>query len=421
MSVNTTAISELVNTIGANALVAAPVIAEADTETKRRVLRRAASIIVERSQDILEKNRKDCQRAQESGVASHLVDRLSLSSERILQVAKGIETVANLEDPVGQRTAATVSPSGFRVQKMRVPIGVIGIIYEARPAVTVDTAAICTMAGNAVILKCGRESLETSTVLEQCFRQALAEHNLPEDCVQLIKTTDRAVVTQLLHATDYIDLVVPRGGEGLVRLVAEQAKVPVLKHLTGNCHVYIDKQVDIEQAVDISVNAKTYRTSICGAAESILVHSEVCETVLPLLAQRLQHQNVSIRGCAESQKIIESDLATEQDWSQEYLDAIVSVKVVESLDQAIDHINRYGSHHTDTIVSTNTDRAERFIRNVDSSSVMHNLPTCFADGFEYGLGAEIGISTDKLHARGPVALEGLTSQKYVVYGTGQLR
>jgi glutamate-5-semialdehyde dehydrogenase len=337
-------------------------------------------------------------------------------------MASGVEKIALLADPVGEVTEIRPQPSGLRIGRMRVPLGVIGIIYESRPNVTVDAATLCLKSGNATILRGGSEAFDSNRLLAQQVSHGLREAGLPGEAVQLIDSTDRAAVGLLVSMPKFVDLVIPRGGRGLIERLASESRVPMLKHLDGNCHVYVDAAADLSQAVEIAVNAKTYRLFVCGAMETLLVHADVAAVFLPQVAAELGSRGVELRGCAATRALVpQAKEATEEDWFTEYLAPILAVRVVDSLDTAIAHIGHYGSHHTDAIVSRDHVAIERFLREVDSSSVMVNAPTCFADGFEYGLGAEIGISTDKLHARGPVGLEGLTSQKYVVFGSGQLR
>jgi glutamate-5-semialdehyde dehydrogenase len=335
---------------------------------------------------------------------------------------EGLHQVAELPDPVGELTDLGIRPSGIKLAKMRVPLGVIGIIYESRPNVTIDAASLCLKSGNATILRGGSEAIESNQAIANCIKLGLTDAGLPDTAVQVINTTDRAAVGKLITMTDYVDVIVPRGGKGLIERISADARVPVIKHLDGNCHVYIDDFADMDKAVAIAVNAKTHRYGVCNAMESLLVAESVAPKTLPLIAQIYTEKSVEMRGCASSCKILPSiSAATESDWSEEYLAPIVAIKVVSGLDEAIDHINTFSSQHTESIITEDPARGQRFIAEVDSSSVMINASTRFADGFEYGLGAEIGISTDKIHARGPVGLEGLTSQKWVVFGDGQIR
>jgi glutamate-5-semialdehyde dehydrogenase len=335
---------------------------------------------------------------------------------------EGLQQVASLPDPVASITDLNFRPTGIQVGKMRVPLGVIGIIYESRPNVTVEAASLCIKSGNATILRGGSEAIKSNQAIAECIKQGLAKAGLPKTAVQVLETTDRAAVGELITMSEYVDVIVPRGGKGLIERIAKDAKVTVIKHLDGICHVYIDQAADLTKAYNVAINSKTHRYGTCNTMETLLVNSDVAERILPKLAQGYQEKGVELRGCERTQAILSQAVAaTEDDWSAEYLAPILSIKIVDNLDQAIEHINTYGSHHTDSIISEDYSRGRRFMREVDSSSVMINASTRFADGFEYGLGAEIGISTDKIHARGPVGLEGLTSQKYVVFGDGQIR
>ena len=409
-------------TVGKRARAAAAAMARASTAQKNAALTAIAAAIRAASASLVEGNRRDLERATAAGLAGPLLDRLRLTANGIEKMAAGVEKIALLPDPVGEVTDVRPQPSGLRIGRMRVPLGVIGIIYESRPNVTVDAATLCLKSGNATILRGGSEAFDSNRLLAQQIGHGLREAGLPAEAVQLVESTDRAAVGLLVSMPKYVDLIVPRGGRGLIERLAGESRVPMLKHLDGNCHVYVDAAADLGQAVDIAVNAKTYRLFVCGAMETLLVHEEVASTFLPQAAAELLSRGIELRGCPATCALLpQARPATEEDWFTEYLGPILAVRVVDSLDTAIAHIEHYGSHHTDAIVSRDHLAIERFLREVDSSSVMVNAPTCFADGFEYGLGAEIGISTDKLHARGPVGLEGLTSQKYVVFGSGQLR
>src|SRR5690554_3341862 len=367
-------------------------------------------------------NARDLAAAEKNGLDPAMLERLQLSDKAIATMAAGLEQIAAMPDPIGSLSATQIRPNGMRVAQMRVPLGVIGIIYESRPNVTIDAAALCLKSGNATILRGGSEALHSNIALGAIISQGLADAGLPADAVQVVTTPDRAAVGQLVTMTEYVDVIVPRGGKGLITRLAAEARVPLIKHLDGNCHVYIDAAADLQKAHDIAVNAKTYRYGICGAMETLLVHTDIAEQILPRLAATLIAKGVELRGCERSRAIIPQMLtATPEDWETEFLAPILAVRIVDTLDQAIDHIARYGSEHTDAIVTENLQAAARFQREVDSSSVYVNLPTCFADGYEYGLGAEIGISTNRLHARGPVGLEGLTTMKWVLAGEGQLR
>ncbi|HEX5056878.1 MAG TPA: glutamate-5-semialdehyde dehydrogenase [Gammaproteobacteria bacterium] len=408
--------------LGREARAAARVIGRADTAVKNRALLAIARRILEAEAKLTAANKLDLQAGQNSGLDAALMDRLTLTQARIRAMAEGLRQVAALTDPVGEISQLAYRPSGIRVGRMRVPLGVIGIIYESRPNVTADAAALCLKAGNACILRGGSEALNSNLAIAECIHEGLEEAGLPPTVVQVLQSSDRNLVGMLLKMKDSIDIIIPRGGKSLIERVAQESEIPVLKHLDGICHVYIDDKADLEMAKRVAFNAKTYRYGICGAMETLLVAEQVARTVLPDLAAQYRKAGVELRGCKRSRGIVPDMLeATEADWTTEYLAPILSVKVVDDLDEAIGHIERYGSHHTDAIVTEDYTRAQRFLREVDSSSVMVNAPTCFADGFEYGLGAEIGISTDKLHARGPVGLEGLTTLKFIILGSGQVR
>ncbi len=415
-------IKEYILETGRRARAAARLMARADTDTKNRALEAIARIILEREEALLEANQLDVHTATESGLDMAMLDRLELTSMRIHAMADGLRQVAQLEDPIGKVTELKARPSGIKVGQMRVPLGVIGIIYESRPNVTADAAGLCLKSGNATILRGGSEALHSNQAIATCIRDGLKTAGLPEDAVQVIETTDRAAVGELLRMPEYVDVIVPRGGKGLIERVSAEARMPVIKHLDGVCHVYIDEHANLDQAVSIAYNAKTQRYGTCNTMESLLVHQAVAKDVLEQLGPMFAGAGVEIRGCERSRKILPDIMvATDEDYYTEYLAPILSLKIVDSLDEAIDHIETYGSHHTDSIVTEDEANAQRFLREVDSSSVMVNASTRFADGYEYGLGAEIGISTDKFHARGPVGLEGLTSQKYIVIGDGQIR
>jgi len=418
----TTDLAAYMKSVGARARAASTAMARAATAQKNSALTAIASAIRAAESDLLEANRRDIERATAAGLDAPLLDRLRLTAAGIEKMAAGVEKIALLPDPVGEVSEVRPQPSGLRIGRMRVPLGVIGIIYESRPNVTVDAATLCLKSGNATILRGGSEAFESNRLLAQQVSHGLREAGLPGEAVQLIESTDRAAVGLLVAMPKFVDVIVPRGGRGLIERLANESKVPMIKHLDGNCHVYVDAAADLAQAIDVAVNAKTYRYGICGAMETLLVHADVAAVFLPQVAAALASHGVELRGCAATCALLpQARAATEEDWFTEYLGPVLAVRVVDSLDTAIAHIEHYGSHHTDSIVSRDHLAIERFLREVDSSSVMVNAPTCFADGYEYGLGAEIGISTDKLHARGPVGLEGLTSQKYVVFGAGQLR
>lgn len=408
--------------LGCSAVKSSKVIAAATVQQKNTTLENVALSLEKNCATILAANAKDMAAARKNHLTSALLDRLELNQERVGAMATGCRQVAKLNDPIGEMTELTEQPSGIKIGKMRVPLGVIGIIYESRPNVTIDAAILCLKAGNAVILRGGSEAINSNLALGKCLAQGLEQAGLEPNCTQLITTTDRSAVGELITLSRYVDVIVPRGGQSLIERVGREATVPVIKHLQGLCHVYIDDDADIDKAIKIAYNAKTRRYGICGAMETLLVAESVAEKVLPKLAQQFQQKGVELRACEKTQKIIPTlKPASEQDWHSEYLDAILSIRIVAGIDQAIAHIQNYGSHHTDSIITENQTHQDKFLRQVDSSSVMVNASTQFADGFEYGLGAEIGISTDKLHVRGPVGLEGLTSQKYIVIGDGHIR
>lgn len=408
--------------VGSNAREASRAVARASTNVKNKALTVMASALLRDEKLLLEANHQDMQTARASGLDEALLDRLALTEKGVKGMAEGLLQIAALPDPVGEITELNFRPSGIQVGKMRVPLGVIGIIYEARPNVTADAAGLCLKSGNAAILRGGSEALQSNQAIARCVREGLAAAGLPETAVQVIETTDRAAVGELITMKEFVDVIVPRGGKSLIERISTEARVPVIKHLHGVCHVYIDDKADLDKAVRIADNAKTQRYGTCNTMESLLVAESVAREVLQPLAKIYLSKGVELRGDAAARKLVEEmQPATEEDWSTEYLGPILSVRVVQGLDEAIDHINHYGSQHTDAIVTEDITRARRFLREVDSSSVMVNASTRFADGFEYGLGAEIGISTDKIHARGPVGLEGLTSQKFIVLGDGHVR
>ncbi|MCC7084292.1 MAG: glutamate-5-semialdehyde dehydrogenase [Pirellulales bacterium] len=408
--------------VARRARAAAVELVRAKSARKVEWLWRAADLLREQSDSILAANRHDVAAAPGFGLSNAEIDRLTLTPERLQTIAKALEDIAALTDPVGEVIESTVRPNGLKISKVRVPLGVVLFIYESRPNVTSDAAAICVKSGNAVILRGGKEAAHSSQAIVDLLRQALNECQLPVDAVQLVKTADRAAVGCLLQMHDLIDLAIPRGGEGLIRRVAEEATMPVIKHFTGNCHVYIDRAADLAIAERIAVNAKCQRMGVCNAAESLLVHSGVVAEFLPRIGAALDKQGVEIRGDESTRTWIASAKpATEADFKAEYLGPIISCRVVESLDEAIEHVNRYGSHHTDAIVTGDPEAAKQFAEQVDSAAVMVNASTRFNDGGEFGLGAEIGISTDKFHARGPCGLKELTSYKYVVIGEGHVR
>ena len=414
-------INQYMDQLGHDAKVASKVFSQASEGKKNEALKNIALEIEAKRNEILEENDKDLKAAKEKDIGSALIDRLELNDSRIDSMISGLKVVSELPDPVGEITSMDSTPSGIGVSKMRVPLGVVGIIYESRPNVTADAAALCLKSGNSSILRGGSEAIRSNKIIWNCLQAGLESSGLPKECIQLVETIDREAVKNLLHLDDYLDVIIPRGGKGLVKLITEESRVPVIKHLDGICHVYIDETADFEKAIDIAFNAKTYRYGICGAMETLLLHKKVAKDILPRLNTKFLSEGVELRGCKETLEIISVIEASEEDWSTEYLGPVLSIKVVESLDTAIEHIEKYGSQHTDSIVAEDTENVNHFFKNVDSSSVMHNLPTCWADGFEYGLGAEVGISTDKIHARGPVGLEGLTSQKFIVKGNSELR
>jgi len=408
--------------IGVAALESSRVLARAATSLKNDALLNIASALDGNRRDLLAANNADMNNARKNNLETALLERLELNDERIDAMIEGVRQVAAMPDPIGDITDLELRPSGIQLGKMRVPLGVVGIIYESRPNVTIDAACLCLKSGNATILRGGSEAILSNQAIADCIGEGLARCGLPKTAVQIIKITDRSVVGELITMTDHIDVIIPRGGKGLIERLISDAKVPLIKHLDGNCHVYIDDYADHTKAVNIAINAKTHRYGVCNAMESLLIAESVASTLLPTLAADFITKGVELRGCDKARKIVNSiNQATEQDWSEEFLAPILSVKVVSGIDEAIDHINYYSSKHTESIVTEKDENGRRFITEVDSSSVMINASTRFADGFEYGLGAEIGISTDKIHARGPVGLTGLTSQKWVVFGDGQVR
>lgn len=398
------------------------VLARAGTAVKNNALLAIARRLNDGRHNLLAANAVDMENGRSNNLDAALLDRLELNDERIDGMIEGLNQVAALQDPIGEITDMGFRPSGIQLGKMRVPLGVIGIIYESRPNVTIDAASLCLKSGNATILRGGSEAILSNQAIAACIAHGLADAGLPETAVQVINTTDRAAVGELITMSDYVDVIVPRGGKGLIERISNDARVPVIKHLDGNCHLYVDDRADLKKALAIADNAKTHRYGVCNAMESLLIAEPVADKFLPELAKVYAEKNVELRGCDRSRAILETIIeATEEDWGEEYLAPVLSIKIVSGLDEAIDHINKYSSQHTESIVTEDFNRGRRFIAEVDSSSVMINASTRFADGFEYGLGAEIGISTDKIHARGPVGLEGLTSQKWVVFGDGQIR
>ena len=409
-------------TVGKQARAASRLVAKADTATKNRALTLTAEAIERDVARLLTANALDLDAARAKKLDAPLIDRLTLTEKSIADMADGLRQIAQLPDPIGEISELKQQPSGIKVGRMRVPLGVIAIIYESRPNVTADAAGLCLKAGNACILRGGSEALHSNQAIAECVHAGLKAAGLPETAVQVIETTDRAAVGELLRMNEYVDIVVPRGGKSLIERVMQESRIPMIKHLDGVCHVYIDDKADIEKAIGIADNAKTQRLGTCNTMETLLVARGIADRVLPRLAKIYQDKGIELRGDESTRKLVPGIKgATEEDWYTEYLAPILAVRVVDDLEQAMEHIARYGSQHTDAIVTEDQQRANRFLREVDSSSVIVNASTRFADGYEYGLGAEIGISTDKLHARGPVGLEGLTSRKWVVYGEGQIR
>lgn len=419
----TESVQDYMTRLGQAARGASRVLARASTAQKNRALHAAASALDAARDALVEANQLDLTAGRASGMDEAMLDRLALTPARINDMIEGLRQVATLPDPIGEIRDMRYLPSGIQVGKMRVPLGVVGIIYESRPNVTIDAASLCLKSGNATILRGGSEAIHSNQAIARCIQQGLAEAELPAAAVQVVETTDRAAVGALITMPEYVDVIVPRGGKGLIERISRDARVPVIKHLDGICHVFIDQAADLDKAIRIADNAKTQRYAPCNTMETLLVHEAIASRVLPPLAAIYREKGVELRGCPRARELLGGDVleATEQDWSTEYNAPILSIRVVSSLAEAIEHINKYGSQHTDAIVTENFTDARRFITEVDSASVMVNASTRFADGFEYGLGAEIGISTDKLHARGPVGLEGLTSEKYLVFGDGHVR
>jgi glutamate-5-semialdehyde dehydrogenase len=415
-------VGSYIHSVGRQARAAARVVAKAGTATKNRALKEMAAAIRRDQKRLIEANALDVAQALKQGLDSAMIDRLTLTPKGISAMADGLRQIAALPDPIGEITRLKKRPSGIRVGKMRVPIGVVAIIYESRPNVTADTAGLCIKSGNAAILRGGSEAIHSNQAIAACVHAGLKAAGLPENAVQVIETTDRAAVGELITMQDCVDVVVPRGGKGLIERLMRESRIPMIKHLHGVCHTYIDDKADLKKAIRIADNAKTQRLGTCNTMETLLVARAIAPKVLPPLAKIYAAKHIELRGDDAARKLVPGmKPATEEDWYTEYLDAILSVRVVADLDEAMDHIATYGSQHTDAIVTEDKKRAARFLREVDSSSVMMNASTRFADGYEYGLGAEVGISTDKLHARGPVGLEGLTSLKWVVLGNGQIR
>ena len=412
----------LVRQYGKDARAASRVLAAATSAQKNQALLKMADLLEAQQADVLNANAQDTAAAEANGLDAAMVDRLRISAKSIAQMAEGVRQVAALADPVGEMDDFKLLDNGLQLGKMRAPLGVVGMIYESRPNVTIDAAALCLKSGNACLLRGGSESFHSNQAIAKVIYQALSETGLPEACVRLFETTDRAAVGAMLALNEFIDVVIPRGGKGLVKRITEEARMPVIKHLDGVCHVFINRDADVDMAVNIAMNAKTSRYGTCNTMETLLVHQDIAATVLPRLQAAYAEKAVELRGCERTLAVLNGIVAaTEEDWFTEYLAPVLSIRIVDGLDMAIAHINHYGSHHTDSIVTNDYANIQRFLREVDSASVMVNASTRFADGFEYGLGAEIGISTDKIHVRGPVGLEGLTNQKWNVLGSGQVR
>jgi len=415
-------VKSVMQALGGKAREAASRMRMAETNVKNHALRFAAGVLRREGEEILAANAMDMQAARDSGVGDALLERLLLTPDRVEAMAEGLEQIATLPDPVGAISDLIYRPSGIQVGHMRAPLGVIGIIYESRPNVTADAAGLCLKSGNAVILRGGSEAIHSNRVIAACLRRAMVESGLPQDAVQLVDTTDRALVGEMIRADAFVDVIIPRGGRSLIERIVAEARVPVIKHLDGICHVFVDAKANLKMALRIAVNAKTQRTGVCNAMETLLVHQSVAAALIPDVVAALREKGVEVRACERTRKIVKDvKAASEADWATEYLAPVLSVRIVEDMDIAIAHIEQYGSGHTDSIITEDYSAGCRFLREVDSASVMWNASTRFADGFEYGLGAEIGISTDRLHVRGPVGLEGLTTQKWIVLGHGEVR
>nr|MBH9372749.1 glutamate-5-semialdehyde dehydrogenase [Pseudomonas aeruginosa] len=419
----TESVLDYMSRLGRDARAASRLLARAATAQKNRALLAAADALDAARAELSHANEQDLAAGRANGLEPAMLDRLALTPARIDDMIEGLRQVATLPDPIGEIRDMRYVPSGIQIGKMRVPLGVVGIIYESRPNVTIDAASLCLKSGNATILRGGSEAIHSNQAIARCIQQGLAEAGLPAAAVQVVETTDRAAVGALISMPEYVDVIVPRGGKGLIERISREAKVPVIKHLDGICHVYIDVAADLDKAIRVADNAKTPRYAPCNTMETLLVHAGIAARVRPPLATIYREKGVELRGDAATRALLGADVleATEEDWRTEYNAPILSIRIVDGLDAAIEHINTYGSQHTDAIITENFSDARRFLAEVDSASVMVNASTRFADGFEYGLGAEIGISTDKLHARGPVGLEGLTSEKYVVFGDGHVR
>lgn len=416
-------IQEYMKTIGQQARAASQLLSAASTKSKNDALQTIHDALITHKADILTANQADMEKGRASQLDAALLDRLELTEARFNGMLEGLKDVIALKDPIGEITDLAYRPTGIQLGKMRVPLGVVGMIYESRPNVTLEAASLALKSGNAIILRGGSEALASNQALAHVIQQALNAVNFPAAAVQVIETADRAAVGELITLTEYVDVIIPRGGKGLIQRITNEARIPVIKHLDGNCHIFVEAQADIAKALPVILNAKTHRYGVCNAMETLLVDQAIAEDFLPQVKAIYAEKKIELRGCAETVRILGSDIvpATEDDWYTEYLGPILTVKVVQDMDEAIHHINHYGSHHTDAILTENFTLAHSFLARVDSSSVVINASTRFADGFEYGLGAEIGISTDKIHARGPVGLEGLTSQKWIVFGHGEIR
>ncbi len=414
-------VSAYMQRLGHAAREASRATARASTQTKNAALAAILDALTAAKPDILAANARDVEAGRANGLDAAMLDRLTIGEKTFAGMLEGLRQVIDLADPVGAITDLVYRPTGIQVGKMRVPLGVIGIIYESRPNVTLEAASLCLKSGNATILRGGSEAIHSNKAIAVCVQQGLEKAGLPREAVQVVKTTDRAAVSALITMPEFVDVIVPRGGKGLIERISKEARVPVIYHLDGNCHVFIDRDADLAKSVPVAMNAKTHRYGTCNTMETLLVDAPVAEAALKALAPLYREKGVELRGCERTRAIIEALPATEEDWYEEYLAPVLAIKVIDGLDEAINHINKYGSHHTDAIITENFTRSRRFLNEVDSSSVMVNASTRFADGFEYGLGAEVGISTNKIHARGPVGLEGLTSQKWVVLGDGHIR
>ena len=416
-------IEQYMQTVGQQARQASSILAGASTQTKNNALSAVYTALENSESSILAANQTDMTKGRNNQLDSALLDRLELTPTRFKDMLQGLKDVIALVDPIGEITDLAYRPTGIQIGKMRVPLGVVGMIYESRPNVTLEAASLALKSGNAIILRGGSEAMESNRAIAEAVQHGLKVAGLPESCVQVINTTDRAAVGQLITLSEFVDVIVPRGGKGLIERITNEATIPVIKHLDGNCHVYVEAQADLHKALPIALNAKTHRYGVCNAMETLLVDEKIAEDFLPRVAELYAEKQVELRGDAATRQILGNTVktATEEDWYEEYLGPVLAVKVVSGIEEAIQHINKYGSHHTDAIIPENFSLARQFLTRVDSCSVMVNASTRFADGFEYGLGAEIGISTDKIHARGPVGLEGLTSQKWIVLGDGQIR